>query len=349
MELGGEAGIVPTAEQVMIATMTLSNVSELDTTIDENRNSLADRVSVELPDKGNGSSDTSSSTTPHCVKSTSEAEMDELEMTYRYLHEGNQADDDDDYIIHEAKYIALEDYARELAFLRALVKPSVAMLDYDSPNVKNAEIQKLYELLKRLLTAGLIAFPNIPWASPIVIVLKNGQDIRLCIDYTMVNYVTAVMEYAIAYGNFAWLRMPFRLKNVPMIYQRINDNALLEWLEEVFKADRDWLLETDPVLRMVNTAAADMFATNLPDQSVLIPSFQGRSFVDDICFGVCYIQLAEKNLHVYTRFSTLAWVHKSKSLFERAVQFAVLLSPWELEVERIKEKTASFRNCHSQR
>ncbi|OWZ13174.1 hypothetical protein PHMEG_00013555 [Phytophthora megakarya] len=168
--------------------------------------------------------------------------------------------------------------------------------------------------------------------------------------------------------------MPFGFKNVPMIYQRINENALWGWLEEVFKADRDWLLETDPVLRMVNTAAADMFATNEPDQSVLISSFQCRSFVDDICFGVlvmlyanewalsavlmqmvddklhhvrfcgqvlkdaemnyhsaektvCYIQLAEKNLHVYTRFSTLAWVHKSKSLFERAMQFAVLLSP----------------------
>ncbi|OWY91409.1 hypothetical protein PHMEG_00040020 [Phytophthora megakarya] len=56
----------------------------------------------------------------------------------------------------------------------------------------------------------------------------------------------------------------------------------------------------------------------------------------------CYTQLAGKKLHVYTRFSTLAWVYKSKSLFGRAVQFAVLLSPWELEVERIKEKDCAF-------
>ncbi|OWY96541.1 hypothetical protein PHMEG_00033170 [Phytophthora megakarya] len=33
---------------------------------------------------------------------------------------------------------------------------------------------------------------------------------------------------------------------------------------------------------------------------------------------VCYTQLAGKTLHVYTRFSTLGWVHKSKSLFGRA-------------------------------
>ncbi|OWY92272.1 hypothetical protein PHMEG_00038795, partial [Phytophthora megakarya] len=37
---------------------------------------------------------------------------------------------------------------------------------------------------------------------------------------------------------------------------------------------------------------------------------------------VCYTPLAGKTLHVYTRFSTLGWVYKSKSLFGRAVQFA---------------------------
>ncbi|GMF10181.1 unnamed protein product [Phytophthora lilii] len=48
-------------------------------------------------------------------------------------------------------------------------------------------LRKLYELLKGLLTAGLVAFSDSPWASPIVIVLKkNGVGIRLCIDYMMV-------------------------------------------------------------------------------------------------------------------------------------------------------------------
>ncbi|OWZ03466.1 hypothetical protein PHMEG_00024802 [Phytophthora megakarya] len=55
----------------------------------------------------------------------------------------------------------------------------------------------LYELLKGLLRAGLITFSDSPWASPIVIVLKkNGVDIRLCIDYKRVNAVTTIMEYA---------------------------------------------------------------------------------------------------------------------------------------------------------
>ncbi|GMF49822.1 unnamed protein product [Phytophthora fragariaefolia] len=58
-------------------------------------------------------------------------------------------------------------------------------------------LKKRYEQLKALLKAGLIPFSNSPWASPIVIVLKkNGVDIRLCIDYKLVNAIT-LMEYAI--------------------------------------------------------------------------------------------------------------------------------------------------------
>ncbi|KAG6943900.1 hypothetical protein JG687_00018172 [Phytophthora cactorum] len=130
-------------------------------------------------------------------------------------------------------------------------------------------LQKLYELLKGLLKAGLITFLDSPWASPIVIVLKkNGKDIRLCIDYKRVNAITAIIEYAMplvddlltelghyrwfcsldaaigfwavmttlrtrktsafvcALGHFEWLRMPFGLKNAPMIYQRMIDNVL---------------------------------------------------------------------------------------------------------------------------
>ncbi|OWZ03715.1 hypothetical protein PHMEG_00024503 [Phytophthora megakarya] len=50
----------------------------------------------------------------------------------------------------------------------------------------------------------------------------------------------------------------------------------------------------------------------------------------------------KKTLHVYIRFSTYGWVHKSKSLFGRAVQFAVLLSPWQLEVQPVREKDCVF-------
>ncbi|GMF27855.1 unnamed protein product [Phytophthora fragariaefolia] len=59
------------------------------------------------------------------------------------------------------------------------------------------QLKKLYELLKGLLKAGLIAFSDSPWASPIVFVLKkNGLNIRICIGYKLVNAVTMIMEYA---------------------------------------------------------------------------------------------------------------------------------------------------------
>ncbi|GMF17649.1 unnamed protein product [Phytophthora fragariaefolia] len=413
-------------------------------------------------------------------------------------------------------------------------------------------LKKLYELFKGLLMAGLIAFSNSPWALPIVIVLKkNGVDIRLCIDYKMLDAITVLMEYAMplvddlltelesylwfcsldaasgfwavmmtqrareisafvcALGHFEWLRMPFGLKNAPMIYQRIIDNALwgyvqprggwASYAEKVrraeaasatqrgrlndsnqptpdsvnsatkFDGDHRALAESDPLQDLVNSPESDMFANGEPDESTLTPVFDRRSFVDDICFGgttfedylatlsrliarfaeanpaklaaiaelpfptwkkgmqgflgalkyysrfiqnmavygavlyqlkdadfadggdlaaaklafaelktkvvnapllrhfesarenevnchpaekevlallqilkVGHTLFAGKTLHVYTRFSTLEWVFTSKSLYGRAVSFAVLLSPYHLKVKRIREHDADF-------
>ncbi|OWZ06662.1 reverse transcriptase [Phytophthora megakarya] len=47
---------------------------------------------------------------------------------------------------------------------------------------------KVFELLKKLLEAELIKHSESEWSSPIVIVLKkNGTDIRMCIDYRLLN------------------------------------------------------------------------------------------------------------------------------------------------------------------
>jgi hypothetical protein len=55
---------------------------------------------------------------------------------------------------------------------------------------------KVYELLKKLLETGLIEYSESPWASPIVIVLKkNGIDIRMCIDYRIVNTFIKLSHY----------------------------------------------------------------------------------------------------------------------------------------------------------
>ncbi|POM64950.1 LOW QUALITY PROTEIN: Reverse transcriptase, partial [Phytophthora palmivora] len=55
---------------------------------------------------------------------------------------------------------------------------------------------KVYELLKKLLETKLIEHSESPWASPIVIVLKkNGVDIRMCIDYRVVNSFIRLSNY----------------------------------------------------------------------------------------------------------------------------------------------------------
>ncbi|KAE9030663.1 hypothetical protein PR001_g11196 [Phytophthora rubi] len=55
---------------------------------------------------------------------------------------------------------------------------------------------KVYELLKKLLETGLVEHSESPWASPIVIVLKkNGIDIRMCIDYRVVNGFIRLSNY----------------------------------------------------------------------------------------------------------------------------------------------------------
>ncbi|POM67890.1 Reverse transcriptase, partial [Phytophthora palmivora] len=56
--------------------------------------------------------------------------------------------------------------------------------------------EKFHQLIKGLLSARMIRHSTSPWASPIVVIIKkNGIDIRLCIDYRLVNSLTRLMVY----------------------------------------------------------------------------------------------------------------------------------------------------------
>ncbi|KAE9305545.1 hypothetical protein PF008_g21691 [Phytophthora fragariae] len=56
--------------------------------------------------------------------------------------------------------------------------------------------EKLSDLIKGLLGARITKMSTSPWASPIVVIIKkNGIDIRLCIDYRLVNSLTRLMIY----------------------------------------------------------------------------------------------------------------------------------------------------------
>ncbi|OWY97866.1 reverse transcriptase [Phytophthora megakarya] len=56
--------------------------------------------------------------------------------------------------------------------------------------------EKLADLIKGLFSAKMINYSRSPWASPIVVIIKkNGVDIRLCIDYRLFNSLTQLMVY----------------------------------------------------------------------------------------------------------------------------------------------------------
>ena len=134
-----------------------------------------------------------------------------------------------------------------------------------------------------------------------------------------------ISAFVCALGHFEWLRLPFGLKNAPMIYQRLVDNALWGYVQpkggwtahsqkmqvakrdtsiqraerpvefsergqdlvQSTKYDADYraLNEFDPLQCLINDPDSDMFTTGESDESELIPLFGRRSFVDDICFG----------------------------------------------------------------
>ncbi|GMF32570.1 unnamed protein product [Phytophthora fragariaefolia] len=62
--------------------------------------------------------------------------------------------------------------------------------------------EKVADLIKGLLSAGMIQPSTSPWASPIVVIVKkNGVDIQLCIDYRLVNGLTKLMVYPMPVVN----------------------------------------------------------------------------------------------------------------------------------------------------
>ncbi|KAE9013561.1 hypothetical protein PF010_g14404 [Phytophthora fragariae] len=62
--------------------------------------------------------------------------------------------------------------------------------------------EKLSDLIKGLLGARIIKMSASPWASPIVVIIKkNGIDIRLCIDYRLVNSLARLIIYSMPLIN----------------------------------------------------------------------------------------------------------------------------------------------------
>ncbi|POM71380.1 Reverse transcriptase [Phytophthora palmivora] len=197
---------------------------------------------------------------------------------------------------------------------------------------------KVYELLKKLLGSGLIETSTSPWASPIVIVLKkNGVDIRMCIDYRVVNDFIKLSHYPLPliddlligfeaklisafvcpYGHYQWVRMPFGLKNAPLICQAVLNKCLWGFLrlspEEQAEVGQDVLdflglnsegprVSGDGAPRLsVLTDEMIVFQRNIPVPSQMGPVVGRSSYIDDIAH-VKGVQSFMGSLNYYNKF-----------------------------------------------
>ncbi|OWZ00592.1 reverse transcriptase, partial [Phytophthora megakarya] len=119
--------------------------------------------------------------------------------------------------------------------------------------------EKVAVLIKDLLEAEIIRPSTSPWASPIVIVRESNRvDIRLCIDYKLVNSLTRLMVYPmplisdlVENIDKELCRMLFGLKSAPQFYQRLVDNALYGFLKISRTSD--------------NRATTDVYQTGIAD------------------------------------------------------------------------------------
>ena len=96
--------------------------------------------------------------------------------------------------------------------------------------------EKLADLIKGLLSAKIIRPSTSPWASPIVIIIKkNGEDIRLCIDYRRVNQLTRLMVYP-----------------MPLINELLQDMDKALWYCSLDMASGFWVVEMTERARMIS-------------------------------------------------------------------------------------------------
>ncbi|GMF16102.1 unnamed protein product [Phytophthora fragariaefolia] len=234
--------------------------------------------------------------------------------------------------------IEFDDYAHELAFVLNLTEAASTTLDYTGTHVRHPTLSgeqqdRVVKVLKshvRIMISsgntlptpayGVLCDIDVQEHPPIIHKArrKNGVGIRLCIDYKMVNSVTAIMEYAIPLAHRheeisvvllprccqwilgidddsessedpqgGWSAFAERVQKAEAVETAVSgsttDTATLGRTR--FEADRENTDTPDFSSAVVNNPRDGMFASGEAGQSSLVPVFERRSFVDDICFS----------------------------------------------------------------
>ncbi|KAE9318527.1 hypothetical protein PF008_g18487 [Phytophthora fragariae] len=171
--------------------------------------------------------------------------------------------------------------------------------------------EKVADLVKGLLSARMIQKSKSPWASPIVVIIKkNGVNIRLCIDYRLINGLTQLMVYPMPLVNnlledldkYLWycsLDMASGFWVVPMtdrarlISAFITPMGLFEWLRMPFglcNAPQIYQRLIDNALYgflklSPDDSTRDVFENGEPAKPGIHSVLERRSYIDDILVG----------------------------------------------------------------
>ncbi|KAE9312440.1 hypothetical protein PR003_g19759 [Phytophthora rubi] len=143
---------------------------------------------------------------------------------------------------------------------------------------------KVYELLKKPLETKLVEHSESPWASPIVIVLKkNGIDIRMCIDYRIVNGFIRLSNYPLPLID----DLLVGFEKEALVDQEVLDYLGLDSRDsgkpECAELDSD---VTHPETYLpVLTEQMTVFNRNIPMPSRIGPVLGRSSYIDDIAHG----------------------------------------------------------------
>ncbi|KAE9007126.1 hypothetical protein PR001_g17039 [Phytophthora rubi] len=123
----------------------------------------------------------------------------------------------------------------------------------------------------------------------------------------MTERAKLISAFVCPFGHFQWVRMPFGLKNAPLVYQAVINNCLWGFVrlppEEEAEVDRDVLdflqlecprggVTEEKVLALTDTMT--VFQRNIPTPSHMGPVLGRISYIDDIAHGaVSWDQLCE--------------------------------------------------------
>eukprot|EP00253_Pinus_taeda_P022796 PITA_22796 len=119
-------------------------------------------------------------------------------------------------------YSDLKEYNKIIIHHIILIKPNQNPFCQKLRRINPKPLPSIEKEVNRLYKAGIIVPIRFSeWISNLVLVRKKTVEIRLCIDFRILNKGQNNIHHPM--GAFHYAKMPFRLKNVGATFQRLMD------------------------------------------------------------------------------------------------------------------------------